>query len=81
MSTITMLDFRQQADKVIQRLARGESLLLTHRGKPVARLEPPAKEATAISADDPVFHVVDHTFDGSGKSLSNKEIDRLVYGI
>lgn len=80
MSTITMLDFRHKADKVLKRLASGESLVLTHRGKPVARLEPPLPQAVGVAADDPVFRIDDYAFDGPGKSLSNKDIDRLVYG-
>jgi antitoxin (DNA-binding transcriptional repressor) of toxin-antitoxin stability system len=80
MPSITMLDFRKQADKVFKRLARGESLLLTHRGKPVARLEPVLAESGKVPEDDPVFHIEDYAFDGHGKSLSNQDIDRLVYG-
>lgn len=79
MSTLTMLELRKNAKKVFQRLARGESILLTHRGKPVARLEPPL-EANKVTTEDPLLHLDKHGFDGPGKKLSNDTIDRFLYG-
>ena len=35
-----MLEFRRNAQGVLRRIAKGERLLLSHRGKPAARLEP-----------------------------------------
>jgi len=40
MGTISMLEFRRDAKNVIERTKRGERMILTYRGKPVARLEP-----------------------------------------
>ena len=40
MKTVTMLEFRQDAEGVLRRVAKGERLVLSHRGKPAARLEP-----------------------------------------
>lgn len=74
-----MLEFRKNPQKIFRRLARGESLVLTHRGKPVARLEPPA-DSREIAADDPLLHPEVYGFDGPGVRLSNRDIDRLVYG-
>lgn len=79
MSSVTMLELRQNARGVLKRLARGESLLLTHRGKPVARLQPPQNEGM-VSASDPLLHLEEHGFDGPGGKLSNQTIDNLLYG-
>jgi prevent-host-death family protein len=40
MKTVTMLEFRQNAQSVLRRVAKGERLLISQRGKPAARLEP-----------------------------------------
>ena len=77
MTIVTMLDFRKQADRVLARVAKGESIVLTYRGKPVARLEPVGAEA--IAADDPVYGLAELASQ-SAKPLTNAAIDRIVYG-
>jgi len=79
MSTLTMLELRTNSKKVLDRLARGESLVLTHRGKPVARLQPPEDDPD-VSPGDPLLHLDQHGFDGPGGLLSKKSIDRMLYG-
>ncbi|MQA90823.1 MAG: type II toxin-antitoxin system prevent-host-death family antitoxin [Gemmatimonas sp.] len=80
MKTLSMLEFRRNARLVIEAVQRGECLILTYRGKPVARLEPVRPEATAIPEDDPLFRIEDYAVDGAGGRLPNDEIDRLIYG-
>ena len=50
MKTISMLEFRHHAEKVIAQVQKGQRLILTYRGKPVARLEPIAPQAVASMA-------------------------------
>ncbi len=50
-------------------------MLLTHRGKPVARLEPIAGEA--IDADDPFYSLCELA--APGESLSSSQIERILY--
>ena len=73
-----MLEFRRNAEEVIRRVRRGQRMILTYRGKPVARLEPLSAEAPG--ADDPFYGLLELTT-GSGKSLTNAEIDATVYGV
>ena len=55
-------------------------MILTYRGKPVLRLEP--IEANEVSEDDPIYHLDKLVpADARGESLTNEEIDRIVYGI
>lgn len=77
MKTVTMLEFRQHAEKIITQVRKGQAVILTRRGKPVARLEP--IEAEAISADDPFYSITDLA-QTPGESLSNKQIDHILYG-
>ena len=55
MQTISMRDFRRNAKRVLAKVQKGERLVLTHRGKPVARLEPIHGESPA--ADDPFYSI------------------------
>ena len=50
-------------------------LALTVRGKPVARLEP---VAGTPSEDDPLYRLGQLAVSG-GKSVSNRDMDRLIH--
>jgi antitoxin (DNA-binding transcriptional repressor) of toxin-antitoxin stability system len=52
-------------------------MILTVRGKPVMRLEPIAPEKPAAS--DP-FHRLASRAVKTGVSLSNKRMDKIIYG-
>lgn len=81
MKTISMLDFRQNADKIIAQVQKGQRMILTCRGKPVARLEPIIKEAA--NGDDPFYSLSElsgATDGGVGESLTNAQIDGILYG-
>lgn len=75
-----MLEFRRDARRALDALRRGERLVLTYRGKAVARLEPVRAEGTAVPDDDPLLRIEDFAVDGPGGALPNERIDRLVYG-
>ena len=77
MKTISMLELRQHAEKIIAQVAKGQSMILTRRGKPVARLEPIVPES--INAGDP-FYSLDALSDVTGESLTNEQIDETLYG-
>jgi PHD/YefM family antitoxin component YafN of YafNO toxin-antitoxin module len=36
MKTVTMSEFRENAERILRRVAKGERLVLSHRGKPAA---------------------------------------------
>lgn len=44
MDTIGVRELRQHASRYLARVAHGESIQITDRGRPVARLVPPAPE-------------------------------------
>ena len=80
MKEITMVEFRQNARRALDRLRKGERLVLTYRGKPVARLEPVKSDTDAVPDDDPLLRVEEFAVDGPGGPLSNEEIDQIIYG-
>ena len=77
MKTVSMLEFRKNALSIIKRAMRGQRTLLTYRGRPVLRLEP-VDSAPELSRDDP-FYSLGTLADTEGESLSNDQIDRIVY--
>jgi len=77
MKTISMLDFRHHAEKIIDQVQKGQRIILTRRGKPVARLEPIVQEN--VDADDPFYSQAELAEPG-GASLTNAQIDDILYG-
>ena len=80
MKTITMLEFRRNAEKVLQRIAKGERLLLSHRGKPAARLEPIDKPAAADTLHDPFLNIGARAEASPKGKTHHTDIDRILYG-
>lgn len=76
MKTVPMLEFRRDTGRIIARVQKGERLILTRRGKPVARLEPIGSES--VAADDPFYSLCDLA-EPAG-TLTNPSIDRILYG-
>jgi len=75
--SITMVELRTNAEKIVHAVRRGQRMVLTYRGQPVVRLEPVV--AADPAADDP-FYTLAELADRRGRSLTNDEIDKVVYG-
>ena len=77
LATVSMVELRLHADRIIQRVRAGETLVLTYRGRPALRLEPlPAQQ---LDRDDPFYALADLA-DSTGAPLTNEQIDEIVYG-
>jgi antitoxin (DNA-binding transcriptional repressor) of toxin-antitoxin stability system len=76
MDKVSVLEFRRDAEGIIRKVQQGKRLLLTYRGKAVMRLEPLAHPE--VAADDP-FYRLDQLAVSGTESLSNEEIDQIVY--
>jgi prevent-host-death family protein len=80
MKSVTMLEFRRNAEGVLRRVARGERLILSHRGKPAARLEPIEQTSVDGLEDDPFFTVEQRAKPSPKGKTDHRDIDRIVYG-
>jgi prevent-host-death family protein len=80
MKTITMLEFRQNAQSVLRRVAKGERLLLSHRGKPAARLEPLTSAARDVVSIDPFLSIASRATASLKGKTKHDDIDRIIYG-
>ena len=74
MKKISMLELRLNTKKIIKQVQNGQSLILTRRGHPVARIEPIVQETQ--DPNDPFFPL-----SGLEKraSLSIAEMDDIIY--
>ncbi len=77
MNTVTMLELRKNAKQVVERAQHGERMLLLYRGAPAMVLEPYREEKEDYT-NDPIFSL--STAAESGESLSNEEMDEVLYG-
>lgn len=68
---------RLEFDRVLRAVKAARSLTLTYRSKPLSRIVP-LKEEQSVKEDDPIFRL-DELAEPIG-SLTNAEIDALVYG-
>ena len=75
---ISTNELRLEFDRVLKALKQGRSLTLTYRNKPVARIVP-IEEERVLGEDDPIYHMYELA-EAIGSPLTNKDIDRLVYG-
>jgi prevent-host-death family protein len=80
MKTVTMLEFRRRAADVLREVSGGHAVTLTYRGMPTVRLEPVRPPVSAKRRSVDPFYALDRLAAKDGKSLSNAEMDALVYG-
>jgi antitoxin (DNA-binding transcriptional repressor) of toxin-antitoxin stability system len=80
MKTVTMLDFRKDAAGILRRLGKGERFVLSHRGRPAARLEPIETTVAADPAHDPFFGISRRATRSPKGKTRHQDIDRIVYG-
>jgi antitoxin (DNA-binding transcriptional repressor) of toxin-antitoxin stability system len=76
MKTVSLLEFRKNAQATLEKVASGQSFVLTRRGRAIARLEPIGDER--IEPDDPIFSLGDLAVEG--RPMTNEQMDREIYG-
>ena len=80
MKTVTMLQFRKNAEGILRRLGRGERFVLSHRGHPAARLEPIATARVPDPANDPFLAIGRRAVASPKGKTRHADIDRILYG-
>jgi len=76
MKTVSLLEFRKNAEKIIRWSRQGQKMVMTYRGRPVMRLEPILDEA--VSDDDP-FLKLDGIAIGKKERIGNRQMDDIIY--
>jgi len=80
MKTVTMLEFRRNASSVLKRLAKGERLVLSHRGKPAARLEPISDTSSKSGEEDSFLTISARAKPSPKGKTKHSDIDEILYG-
>ena len=78
MKTISTSQLRSQTRSLVRMLEKGQAVSLTHRGHLLAQIWP-LKSKNGIPANDP-FYSFPSVAGKSAKPLTDREIDRIVYG-
>ncbi|MBN1962722.1 MAG: hypothetical protein JW841_17460 [Deltaproteobacteria bacterium] len=73
-----MLDLRRHTDEILRRAKLGERMVLTYRGRAVLRLEPIIDNQP--TAEDPFYQLTDFAA-AAGKTLTNEDIDKIIYDL
>jgi prevent-host-death family protein len=79
-TTINIHAAKTQFSRLLQLAARGEEIIIARNGKPVAKLTGLETKSGAVLKDDPLLNLDKYGFEGPGGALTNREIDRIVYG-
>ena len=77
MKSVSVLEFRKNAEKIIRWSRQGKRMVMTYRGRPVMRLEPIQDDT--VSEDDP-FLQLDGIAVGKKENLTNRQMDEIIYG-
>jgi prevent-host-death family protein len=78
---VNMHDAKTRLSQLVARAERGERITIARAGKPVAVLGPAPKSKRApIPPDDPLLNLETFAVEGTGGTLTNAEIDRILYG-
>jgi prevent-host-death family protein len=72
---------KTRLSQLVARAERGERIIIARNGKPVAQLGPaPKAKRAALSPDDPLLNLDGFAIDGAGGTLTNTDIDTILYG-
>lgn len=80
MKTVTMLEFRRNAEGVLRRVAKGERLVLSHRGKPAARLEPLVAQGSVDPGADSFLNIARRAKPSPKGKTKHRDLDQIIYG-
>ena len=80
MKTVTMLEFRKNAENILRRVNKGERFVLPHRGRLAARLEPVASAGAVDPEKDPFVTIGRRALPSPKGKTKHAEIDRILYG-
>jgi prevent-host-death family protein len=78
---VNIHDAKTRLSQLVARAERGERITIARAGRAVALLGPaPRARRAALSPDDPLLNLETFAVEGTGGTLTNTEIDRIVYG-
>ena len=80
MKTISTSELRSKTRSLVRTLENGKAVGLTHRGHRLASIFPVRQiRLRRTNASDPLYRFHRHA-DSKAKPLSDREMDRVIYG-
>jgi antitoxin (DNA-binding transcriptional repressor) of toxin-antitoxin stability system len=76
--TISTSQLRSRTRSLVRALENGTAVSLTYRGQKLANIWP-LKSKNGVRADDPLYRL-HHSADKTEKPLTDRQMDRLLYG-
>ncbi len=78
---VNIHDAKTRLSQLVARAERGERITIARAGKPVAQLGPtPSRKGRRVADDDPLLNLDAFAIEGPGGTMSNADIDRILYG-
>ena len=78
---VNIHDAKTRLSQLVARAERGERITIARAGKPVAQLGPaPSSKGRRVPDDDPLLNLDAFAVEGPGGTMSNEDIDRILYG-
>jgi antitoxin (DNA-binding transcriptional repressor) of toxin-antitoxin stability system len=78
MKTISTSELRSKTRSLVRTLENGKPVGLTYRGHKLASIFP-VRQTNGINANDPLYRFHRHA-NSKARPLSDREMDRIVYG-
>lgn len=79
--TVNIADAKTHLSRLIALVERGERVVITRAGKPVAELRPVRKmKKRSIPLDEPLLRVDEYSYDGPIGLTTNEDFDSTVCG-
>ena len=72
-------DAKTRLSQLVARAEKGERIVIARAGKPVAELVA-MRSSKRLSHDDPLMRVDEFAYDGPVGTLTNSQMDEIVYG-
>lgn len=79
--TVNIRDAKAQLSRLIARVERGERIVITRAGKPVAELRAAPRARRRPILDDPLLRVDEYSYDGPVGPTTSWDLDRTAYGV
>ena len=79
MKTVTLSQFRKDAENILRRVELGERLILSRRGRPAIRLEPMGTVENSDVENDPFISVGKRGIPSAKEKTKHSEIDKILY--
>jgi antitoxin (DNA-binding transcriptional repressor) of toxin-antitoxin stability system len=76
--SISTTELRSKTRALVRSLENGNAIGLTHRGRRLAKIYP-VRQANGLKASDPLYQLHRHA-SKKAKPLSDRSIDRIIYG-